>query len=107
MLYMNDIHQLHYVIMSRDREKRSVREPIQVYLARPDRELLDRLAEQTGLSRAEILRRGLRRVGAELLAGEHPAVRFLDEITRDTWPADMPNDVAERHDDYLTGRADE
>ncbi|HEX6048366.1 MAG TPA: ribbon-helix-helix protein, CopG family [Gemmatimonadaceae bacterium] len=93
--------------MPSDPRKRAVREPIQVYLARPDRELLDRLAEQTGLSRAEILRRGLRRVGAELLADEHPAIRFLDEITRSPWPPDMPNDVGERHDDYLTGQADE
>src|SRR5688500_4440496 len=63
--------------------KRAVREPIQVCLARPDRELLDRLAEQTGLSRAEILRRGLRRVGAELMAADHPALRFLEQITGD------------------------
>lgn len=87
--------------------KRSVREPIQVYLARPDRELLDRLAEQTGLSRAEILRRGLRRVGAELMASEHPAVRFLDQISGEAWPDDTPNDVGEQHDRYLTGPPNE
>ena len=93
--------------MPRNRRERSVREPIQVYLTGPDRELLDRLAEQTGLSRAEILRRGLRRVGAELLAVEHPAIRFLDQVTREPWPANMPDDVAERHDDYLTGPTEE
>jgi hypothetical protein len=87
--------------------KRSVREPIQVYLARPDRELLDRLAEHTGLSRAEILRRGLRRVGAELMGIEHPAIRFLDQITADEWPADTPDDVAAEHDRYLTDPPDE
>jgi hypothetical protein len=84
----------------------SVREPIQVYLARPDRELLDRLAEASGLSRAEILRRGLRRVGAELLAAQNPALQFLDEVTSETWPADMPDDVAEQHDRHLTEPAD-
>ena len=93
--------------MPKDPRKRSVREPIQVYLARPDRELLDRLAEQTGLSRAEILRRGLRRVGADLMVSDHPALRFLEQITGDEWPADMPDDVAERHDHYLTGPSDE
>lgn len=93
--------------MARRPEGRSVREPIQVYLARPDRELLDRLAEQTGLPRAEILRRGLRRVGSELLAGNHPAIQFLDEMLSTEWPAKLPDDVAERHDDYLTDRTAE
>lgn len=93
--------------MPRPPKRRAVREPIQVYLARPDRELLDRLSEQTGLSRAEILRRGLRRVGSELLAGQHPALQFLEEVLSQEWPAELPDDVAERHDDYLTDRAGE
>ncbi len=38
----------------------AVREPVQVYLAPDDRDLLNRLAEETGLSKAEILRRGVR-----------------------------------------------
>ena len=42
----------------------SVREPVQVYLAADDRDLLNRLAEETGLTKAEILRRGVRK-GAE------------------------------------------
>ena len=41
-----------------------VREPVQVYLAGPDRLLLDRVAEKSGLSRAEVLRRGVRRMAA-------------------------------------------
>lgn len=39
------------------------REPFQVHLDAADRTLLDDVAERTGWSRAEILRRGLRRDG--------------------------------------------
>ena len=79
----------------------AVREPIQVYLTRPDRALLDSVAKKTGLSRAEVLRRGLRRIGAEVLEEDNPVLSFLDAMTKEEWPADMPDDVAERHDSYL------
>jgi len=36
-----------------------VREPIQVYLSSAERERLDRVAERLGVSRSEVLRRGL------------------------------------------------
>lgn len=36
-----------------------VREPIQVYLSTAERERLDRVAERLGVSRSEVLRRGL------------------------------------------------
>ncbi|MFW6085307.1 MAG: CopG family transcriptional regulator [Gemmatimonadota bacterium] len=42
---------------------RTVREPIQVYLTAAEREVLDRCAAELGVSRSEILRRGLRAVG--------------------------------------------
>lgn len=73
-----------------------------MYLSKPDRDLLDEVAARSGLSRAEILRRGLRRVGAEVLAAEHPVLRFLDDVTGNDWPSDTPDDVGERHDHYLT-----
>lgn len=79
------------------RRKKTVREPIQVYLTTDERALLDRLARETGLSRAEILRRGLRNFAAEGSAGASPLLEFLASIRGDDWPADM----AERHDDYL------
>jgi Ribbon-helix-helix protein, copG family len=85
-----------------DPPRRSVREPIQVYLDPADRELLDAIAARSGLSRAEVLRRGIRRVGAEVLGGGDAALTFLDEMVAGGWPADMPDDVGERHDDYLT-----
>lgn len=42
---------------------KSVREPIQVYLTAQERDVLDRCAAELGVSRSEVLRRGLRAVG--------------------------------------------
>lgn len=79
----------------------AVREPLQVYLTREERALLDRVAHRAGLSRAEVLRRGLRRFGAEMLGQPHPGLAFLEAMT-EGWPAATPGDVAERHDEYLS-----
>lgn len=67
-----------------------------------DRELLERLAEETGLPRTELFRRGLRRLAEELLSERTPgsAVDYLVEIAED---ADAPSDLSERHDHYLYG----
>jgi hypothetical protein len=78
-----------------------VREPLQVYLTREERTLLDRVAHHAGLSRAEVLRRALRRFGAETLGQPHPGLAFLDTMA-DTWPEATPDDIAERHDAYLS-----
>ncbi|MDB4913729.1 MAG: hypothetical protein JWM95_1373 [Gemmatimonadetes bacterium] len=78
----------------------AVREPVQVYLEAPDRSMLDRAALETGLSRAEVLRRGLRRFASELLADESPALAFLDSASNAA-AADAPPDAAVRHDDFL------
>jgi hypothetical protein len=79
----------------------AVREPIQVYLTRADRALLDRVSETAGLTRAEVLRRGLRQYGGAILGEPHPAVAFLDQVAAGPWPADMPDDVGLRHDEHL------
>ena len=42
-----------------------VREPIQVYLTSAERERLDRLASAFGISRSEVLRRGLTELDVE------------------------------------------
>lgn len=76
---------------------RAVREPIQVYLDGDERALLDSLAERSGLSRAEVLRRGLRSFGVEQAGARSPLFEFLLGLRSDDWPADL----AERHDDYL------
>lgn len=82
----------------------AVREPVQVYLAGPDRVLLDRIAKKAGVSRAEVLRRGVRRMAAEVLADENPMLSFIEEMASTKWPAGTPSDVAERPDFYLTER---
>lgn len=78
-----------------------VREPVQVYLAQPDRTLLNLAAKKAGVSRAEVLRRGLRRIGADILSDESPMLRLLDTMAAAPSPTGGPTDIAIRHDDYL------
>ncbi len=80
------------------------REPVQVYLDRPDRDLLEELARKTGLSRAELLRRGLRQLAHRLLETQAPGWS-LDTLTGALGddPA-LPSDLAARHDEYLYGK---
>ncbi|MGH7499784.1 MAG: ribbon-helix-helix protein, CopG family [Gemmatimonadales bacterium] len=80
--------------------RRAVREPVQVYLAPDDRKLLDGLARSTGLSRAEILRRGIRSFAAATRGdgARSPMLAFLEEMSGEDWPEGL----AERHDDFLT-----
>jgi len=80
----------------------AVREPVQVYLAGPDRALLDKVAGKTGLSRAEVLRQGVRRMAAEVLGDESPMLAFIREQAASEWPVAVPSDAAERHDEHLT-----
>lgn len=84
-----------------------MRELVQVYLDERDRELLERLAERSSLSRAELLRLGLRRLADEMLA-ERPAGASLDVLlgALDAAP-DVPRDLAARHDEYLYGTSDD
>jgi hypothetical protein len=104
-MYAVNVHSTFLLTMTPYKKPRprdsAVREPIQVYLATPDRKLLDRVAEKTGISRAEVLRRGIRRVAAEVLLNENPMLAFMDEMHAAKWPANTPTDVARRHDHYL------
>lgn len=79
------------------KRRRAVREPLQVYLTTDERAVLDALAARTGLSRAEVLRRGIRAFGAEQAGASSPLLSFLLSLRGDHWPPDL----AERHDDYL------
>ncbi|MEX1051754.1 MAG: CopG family transcriptional regulator, partial [Gemmatimonadales bacterium] len=57
-----------------------VKEPVQVYLDKADRVLLDRLAEEQGLSRAEVLRRGIRHLASEHDRGPlHYLIGIIDD----------------------------
>ena len=78
-----------------------VREPVQAYLDEHDRALLEEVAARTGLSRAEVLRRGLRVYAQEALAERKPgwSLEFLLGAFGDD--PSLPTDLAERHDDYI------
>ena len=82
--------------MPRTPRPRAVREPVQVYLATDDSELLARLATETGLSKAEVLRRGVRSFAREQ-TGESPMLRFVTETSSGDWP----QKVAKEHDAVL------
>jgi Ribbon-helix-helix protein, copG family len=88
-----------YYMSQRKSPRRAVREPVQVYLAPDDRKLLDSLAKATGLSRAEVLRRGIRSFAAVARSGgvKGPMLAYLDETVDEEWP----EDIAERHDEFL------
>ena len=78
-----------------------VREPVQVYMDPDDKALLDELAAETALSRAELLRRGLRRIAAELRGSCAPG-RSLDDLVGALGvELSVPIDLAARHDEYL------
>jgi hypothetical protein len=74
-----------------------VREPAQVYLAPDDSALLSRLAEETGLSKAEILRRGIKSYAREQGHAAAPMLRFIAETSAEGWP----ESVAVEHDAVL------
>lgn len=86
------------------RESKRVREPVQVYLDSSDRDLLEALLEKTGLTKAELLRRGLRQLAAEQLTEQGPgwSLMVLEGLI-----GDGPPDLAERHDDYLAQALEE
>ena len=84
-----------------ERSKGKVREPVQVYLTLSDRKLLREVASAAGVSGAEVLRRGLRRMAGEILAERSPALRLLEEMNSADWPDDMPTDAGRRHDELL------
>lgn len=80
----------------RESRRAAVREPVQVYLGADDRDLLNRLVEETGLSKAEILRRGVRSFAREQQGGS-PMLRFIADTREGEWP----EAVAANHDEAL------
>lgn len=81
----------------RKRPPLQVCEPIQVYLTQEERRLLDQVAESTGLSRAEVLRRGVRSLAAGLRGQKSPMLELMARLSQESWPAG----IAERHDELL------
>jgi hypothetical protein len=84
---------------------KGVREPVQVYLDERDRDLLEELTARSALSRAELLRLGLRRLSAEMLT-EGKRGGSLDSLigVLDAAPQ-VPRNLAAKHDDYLYGKS--
>jgi len=76
---------------------KAVREPAQVYLASNDSELLARLALDTGLSKAEVMRQGIRSFSREQARANSPMLSFVVESSAGEWP----ENVAANHDDVL------
>jgi len=83
--------------MARKKTPTRVREPIQIYMDSDERRLLDRMAAQIEVSRAEVLRRGLRSFAREQSPETSPMLAFMHDMTGADWPADIGRD----HDAYL------
>jgi hypothetical protein len=83
--------------MKKKRSEAEVREPIQIYMAPGERRFLDALAAETGLSRAEVLRRGMRSFAAEQAGDGGPMQTFMKSMRERRWP----HDIATAHDDHL------
>jgi hypothetical protein len=75
---------------------KAVREPVQVYLAADDSALLARLAADAKLSKAEVLRRGVRSFAREQ-GGPSPMLRFLEAAPG----MRAPRGTAKSHDAVL------
>jgi hypothetical protein len=79
--------------------QKTVKEPLQIYMAADERRLLDQLSNDTGLSRAEILRQGLRQFAMQRAGGAGP----METLMRSLRAKPLPRDVAAAHDDHLAG----
>ncbi len=84
------------------RRRRGVAEPVQVYLERPDRDRLERLAAQLDASKSDVLRQGL--AALERALGDpatHPALRLIGLAEREAVPR-AAYDLARQHDRALS-----
>lgn len=88
---------LYFAFMPPRKRPAAVREPVQVYLAPDDSALLNRLAESSGLSKAEILRRGVRAFAREQQV-KSPMLEFIESLDDRGFRAG----TAKNHDRILT-----
>src|SRR5665647_2056696 len=84
-------------LMNNPRKPRSVREPLQIYMASDERRLLDHLSDETGLSRAEILRQGLRQFALQRAGANGP----METLMRTLREKPLAADIAASHDEHL------
>jgi len=81
--------------------KRRVSEPVQVYLDAVERQRLERLAQQLGATKSDVLRRGLEVLERQASDPDaHPALQIIGLADRERvgGPA---YDVAREHDRFL------
>lgn len=84
------------------KKPKRVREQVVAYLEPRDRALLEDLAAQTGLSRTELLRRGLWSLAAQGMATQRPGSAF-EHLIATAAGSTGPTDVSARADHYLYG----
>ena len=89
--------------MTEDHDPRGKRvsEPLQVYLDRGQRRRLEQLAAELGLTKSDVVRRGLEALERQIAdPAEHPALRIIGIASRETtkWAR---YDIAFEHDRYL------
>jgi hypothetical protein len=77
--------------------QKTVKEPLQIYMAADERRLLDQLSDDTGLSRAEILRQGLRQFAMQRAGSGGP----METLMRSLRAMPLARDIATSHDDHL------
>ena len=84
-----------------------VAEPVQVYLATPDRQRLERLTAQLGTTKSAVLREALQALEHQLTdKDQHPALRVIGVAGGRAGTAD-PYDIAREHDRYLADLEDQ
>jgi hypothetical protein len=80
---------------------RRVGEPVQVYLDAAERQRLERLAQQLGATKSDVLRRALEALDRQASDPKaHPALRLIGLVDR-AQAGGPAYDVARGHDRYL------
>lgn len=82
---------------------KKVREPVQAYLDVADSTLLEELAERMSSSKAEVIRQAIRRLAQELDLELRPGAGVSSLVGALDSAADVPTDLAVKHDEYLYG----
>ena len=96
----------YHEVMTKLNDKR-VGEPVQVYLDSGQRRRLSHLASEMGLTKSDVLRRGLEALERQLAdPAEHPALRIIG-IASGKGVRPVHYDVATEHDRYLADSEEE
>jgi Arc/MetJ-type ribon-helix-helix transcriptional regulator len=92
----------HYIMTdTHDRRGKRVGEPMQVYLDGVQRRRLAQLAGQLGLSKSDVVRRGLEALERQLTdPANHPALRIIGIAGAES-AVNPGYDIAREHDRYL------